>query len=200
MAIDKVQLVIDGQTEDMSLQGDDSYSTELVADKVGKHNVQVYAYDTAGNVTVVETDRFPVLMLNVEQWKPPKVNWVQKDYFNIEDYNRIKGNLEYLQMLGCLLYPTFYLSDMGEVKAYYDWIYADEINKFEDNLEEVKKNTYPLEIGQKQEFFANEAFITFEELNRIESACLAYYNLLQGQKKNKSRLTFKLGNRRGVRT
>lgn len=200
MAIDRVQVVVNGIVQELPLHKENSYLAKFLASHAGKYDVQVIAYDTAGNVTVVDTDRFPVLMLNVEQWKPPKVNWFREEYFNIEDYNRIKGNLEYLQMLGCLLYPAFYLSDMGEIKAYYDWIYADEINKFEDNLEEIKKNTYSIETGQKQEFFDNEAFITYEELNRIESACLAYYNLLQSQKKNKARLTFKLGNRRGVRS
>lgn len=29
-------------------------------------------------------------------WITPKTDWTVLDYFNIEDYNRIKGNIEYL--------------------------------------------------------------------------------------------------------
>lgn len=30
-------------------------------------------------------------------WTTPKTNWVDGDYFNLNpDYNRIKGNIEYL--------------------------------------------------------------------------------------------------------
>lgn len=33
-------------------------------------------------------------------WVTPKTNWVDGDYFNINpDYNRIKGNIEYLLTL-----------------------------------------------------------------------------------------------------
>ena len=30
-------------------------------------------------------------------WIEPKTDWVSTDYFNIEDYNRIIGNIIYLK-------------------------------------------------------------------------------------------------------
>ena len=32
-------------------------------------------------------------------WIEPKTNWTSQDFFNIEDYNRIIGNIAYLKEL-----------------------------------------------------------------------------------------------------
>lgn len=54
--------------------------------------------------------------------------------FNISDYNRIKGNLDFLKDKSETLYMSFDTRDMGPEKSYVDYIYASEINKFEENL------------------------------------------------------------------
>lgn len=33
-------------------------------------------------------------------WQQPKTDWKESDYFNVEDYNRIKGNLNELHRMG----------------------------------------------------------------------------------------------------
>ena len=41
-------------------------------------------------------------------WVTPKTNWVDGDYFNINpDYNRIKGNIEYLLALSKTMYADY---------------------------------------------------------------------------------------------
>ena len=34
-------------------------------------------------------------------WQQPKTDWQSSDFFNIEDYNRIKGNLNEIRLLSC---------------------------------------------------------------------------------------------------
>lgn len=68
-------------------------------------------------------------------WQQPKTDWTALDLFNIEDYNRIKGNLEYLHEKAQKLYREFSAEDMGEEKADYSaYFYADEFNAFESNI------------------------------------------------------------------
>ena len=41
-------------------------------------------------------------------WTPPKTNWVNGDAFNLDpDYNRIKGNIEYLIALSEEMYSKY---------------------------------------------------------------------------------------------
>lgn len=126
-------------------------------------------------------------------WTEPKTDWRETDYFNIADYNRIKANLSHLRDMAVPLWQAFALADMGADKTHNDYsFYADEINRFEDNLEAICVNTYPFAIGDKKTYHANSPFIDHGELNRIEKACLLIYNNLKGQADSLSRLSFKL--------
>lgn len=127
-------------------------------------------------------------------WQEPKTDWKASDYFNIEDYNRIKNNLNEIRSQALLLWPDFEFEGMGDDKTYSDYgFYADEINKFESNIAHICAGTYPFEVGSRQMFYENQAFIGWEELNRLESACLFIYNNLLGQHEGAPRLGFKLG-------
>lgn len=132
-------------------------------------------------------------------WQQPKTNWTVMDRFNIGDYNRIRGNLAYLHAKAQELYHAFSVADMGEDKAdYSEYFYADEFNMFESNLDTINNNIFSQEIGEKQTFFDNGPFIGWEELNRIESASLTVYNILRRQECVLHRLSFRLGNMKGV--
>lgn len=132
-------------------------------------------------------------------WKIPKTDWTSGDFFNIEDYNRIKGNIGELKTLSLKLWPDLPYTDyqdMGADKTYQDIsFYADEINKMEDNLDVVCESTYALEIGVKKTYEANQPFIDADELNRIESALLRLYDNLKNQYEGRRMLTFMLGAR-----
>lgn len=131
-------------------------------------------------------------------WQQPKTDWMD-NRFNINDYNRIKENLEYLHEKAQNLYHIFQVEDLGANKAdYSEYFYADEFNAFESNLDTINNNIFSQEIGEKQTFFDNGPFIDWEELNRIESASLIIYRMLNRQEPALHRLSFRLGNLKGV--
>ena len=130
-------------------------------------------------------------------FKTPKIDWKTEDYFNIEDYNRIKNNLAYLKEYSLELYNEYEIKDMGSDVTYSDLPYAEMINAIEDNLETIAKNTVNVDIGETRNYSDNDYFPNFEEINRIESGILKIYNYLYGQYHGRNKLRFKL-NMKGV--
>lgn len=131
-------------------------------------------------------------------WITPKTDWTKDSYFNIEDYNRIKNNINYLKDLAGTLYLAFAFTSMGADKTYTDIPYASEFNAFESNLENMKKNTYQFYTTSRKTYYDNQVFATSSDLNRIETACLKLYEGFSTQSSNKIRLAFRLGNMKGV--
>lgn len=126
-------------------------------------------------------------------WQEPKTDWGDGDFFNIQDYNRIKGNLNELRSLAEILWPEFLFEEMGEDKTYQDYgFYADEINRFEANVDHICAGTFPFQVGERQTFYDNQPFIDWKELNRIESACLMIYQNMQGGINGRKMLEFVL--------
>ena len=132
-------------------------------------------------------------------WITPKTDWISTDYFNIEDYNRIIGNISYLKAIAEALFKSFDTLSMGEEKTYVSMIYAREMNAIESNLEIINANTYSFDIGEKQTFQANNRTPLWSEFNRIESACLLLYNTMIAHKNALPRLAFILGCQKGIR-
>ena len=126
-------------------------------------------------------------------WQTPKTTWAPGDYFNIEDYNRIKGNLNVLHEIAMSAWLEFPFVKMGADKTYSDIsYYADEIDLFEDNLDAINNGTCGLAIGEKKTYEANKLFIGSVELNRIESACLKLHEYLTGTANGRKTLEFTL--------
>ena len=132
-------------------------------------------------------------------WITPKTDWISTDYFNIEDYNRIIGNIRYLKALAEALFKSFDTLSIGEEKTYVSMIYAREMNAIESNLEIINANTYSFNIGETQTFQANKSTPLWSEFNRIESACLLLYNTMTAHKNALPRLAFTLGGQKGIR-
>ncbi len=127
-------------------------------------------------------------------WQAPKTNWRASDYFNISDYNRIKGNLNAIKELASTLWAKIDFSEMGNDKTYDDYgFYADEFNLFEENIENFKNSLVDLPVGSRKTFYENTAFIDYAELNRIENACLRFYQNVQSAANDRKRLAFTLG-------
>ena len=126
-------------------------------------------------------------------WQLPKTNWKENDFFNIEDYNRIKGNINEIRSQALLLWPDFEFEDMGFDKTYQDYgFYADEINRFEANVDHICTGTYPFKVGNRQTFYDNQPFIDWKELNRIEEACRLIYSNIQSRYNGRRTLSFTL--------
>ena len=132
-------------------------------------------------------------------WIEPKTNWTENDYFNIEDYDRITGNVTYLkEFLDSLFYGLTDIQLMDK-KMISDPIYAREINAIESNIELLNLETYRLNIGETKEYYPNQRTIDFNELNRIESAIMDIYIKMINQKSLLTRLSFRIGNQKGLK-
>lgn len=132
-------------------------------------------------------------------WLQPKTDWKKDDYFNTIDYNRIKGNLNEIRKQALVLWPDFTFEDMGADKSYEDYgFYADEINKFEANIDHICAGTFPFAVGERKTFYDNGVFIDWEELNRIEAACLLMYQNVNGRITGRRHLAFTLTTRRKI--
>lgn len=132
-------------------------------------------------------------------WLQPKTDWQPGDWFNVQDYNRIKNNLDEIRLQALILWPDFSWDELGADKSYEDYgFYADEINRFESNVENIRNGTYPFETGKQQAYYDNQPFIDWQELNRIEKACLMFYENIQSRITGRRHLQMKLSGRRYV--
>ena len=125
-------------------------------------------------------------------WTKPKTDWEMSSRFDMRDYNRIKNNLDYLKELFLTLFPFITWQGMGGDKGYMDYPYADDINKFEDNLDTLNNSFINLGIGDKKTFYENQPFIDFNELNRIEKGIQVLYEHLHVSSQNRPMLLFTL--------
>lgn len=126
-------------------------------------------------------------------WQQPKTDWQADDFFNIGDYNRIKGNMEEIHARAVLIWPEFDIEAMGADKTYEDYgFYADEVNRFEANIDHICAGTFPFAVGERKTFYDNQPFIDWRELNRIEEACRLMYSNIQSGIKGRRYLSFTL--------
>lgn len=126
-------------------------------------------------------------------WQQPKTDWKPGDFFNVEDYNRIKGNLNEIRSHALILWPDFEFEEMGDDKTYRDYgFYADEINRFESNVDHICIGTFPFAVGNRQTFYDNQPFIDWKELNRIEEACRLMYSNVRSRIAGRTMLAFTL--------
>ena len=119
-------------------------------------------------------------------WVTPKTDWQSIDYFNAEDYNRLKNNTQYIYTLynqrGFTL-PTW--ENMGPDKAVGDLIYKEDYRKILVNLRDccapqVANNYAVLERVYEEitrYVFDDRAFI-YTTLNNLESAQQILYDIL----------------------
>lgn len=126
-------------------------------------------------------------------WREPKTNWKAGDFFNIEDYNRIKGNLESIHEQSLMLWSGISFEEMGGDKTYSDYgFYADEINRFERNIRHFCNGIFPFPVGEAKSYYDNQPFIGWEDLNRIEEACRLIYSNVQSRINGRKLLSFTL--------
>jgi len=121
-------------------------------------------------------------------WQTPKTDWeikpyvdgrYQGDWFNVDDYNRIIGNLRYLHAAGQNVYGVaFDILGMSTADTT-GFPHASDINALEDNLYTLTQNTYsPPDYTGKKTWAGNGSTPTTDDLNRIEQACAAIYSKL----------------------
>lgn len=134
------------------------------------------------------------------EWQEPKINWTEKDAFNIVDFNRIRGNLLYLWQHAKEVCMDFEIKEMGqEVTSYKTGWNVEYFNAFEENVDKINKNTFEQDYGLRQTFYINGVFIQYNELNRIENAILNIKKIIDGIELGRIRIPFRLGMPKGMR-
>jgi len=126
-------------------------------------------------------------------WKEPKINWSSNDFVNYLDYNRIIENIAYLVDLGNSLYMSFPYKVAGEKTLYSDFPYASDFNIIEQNLDILKTATFPFVNFVRGYWVDNGRTPDYNDLNRIESACIAFHDGYERQKKTQQRISITLG-------
>lgn len=128
------------------------------------------------------------------EWITPKTDWKSTDRFNLSDYSRIKGNMEYIRARSEGILTPYNFEEMSQVTAYTAIWNVDDFNRFERNLSYLQKSVPSLDFGTSQTFYENGRFIGASELNRIESALFESNELISRQYFGLRRLVVRLGN------
>ena len=126
-------------------------------------------------------------------WTTPKTNWQSTDYFNLSpDYDRIQGNLLYLQQEAEYLYgPTTFL-EMADYTMN-DWPYAYFLNNIVANVQTLLDLYTPTGSQPMATYSANATGWTAQDLNIIENNCLLFKQVLERQKNALPKLPMQLG-------
>lgn len=121
-------------------------------------------------------------------WKQPKTDWAGKsdadgnytgDYFNADDYNRIKNNIaELCTLANSVYYPEISIQDADADKAVGDYLYADEINVLENNLDKICQGTIPKLAGKKKAIMKILLRLILLNLTGSKSAAWIYITTL----------------------
>ena len=127
-------------------------------------------------------------------WSTPKTNWVNGDRFNIDpDYNRIKGNIEYLVALSKTMYPDYNTPELEDV-VINGFPKVSFFNNVVTSTREMLSNCYsPVGSKSMRSYVSNGMVWNATELNNIERNHLLLYNALNGQKACMRRLEYTLG-------
>lgn len=130
-------------------------------------------------------------------WTPPKTNWVDGEYFNLDpDYNRIKGNIEYLIALSKEIYSEYDTPELesADITGYPT---VGFFNKVVSATNALLSNCFsPNGAEQTRLYSSNGVGWNAKELNTIENNHLLMYQVLHSQKSSIRKLQITLG---GVR-
>ena len=127
-------------------------------------------------------------------WITPKTYWVNGDRFNLDpDYNRIKGNIEYLIELSKTMYldydtPSLENQNIGDAPK------VSFFNNVVASTQAILSNCYsPVGARSMRSYVSNGIVWNASELNAIEQNHLLLYNALTRQKPGIRRLKITLG-------
>ncbi|MGN8818541.1 hypothetical protein ACTNEN_09505 [Oribacterium sp. HCP28S3_H8] len=129
-------------------------------------------------------------------WSTPKTDWKSTDYFNRSDYNRIKNNLEFLQEQSLKVLNPCTIADMGNdvTDPNHIWDPA-EFNLLEENLKRILSTNQfdSYQPGTARVYTYDGSFISYTELNRLESWIARLGDNLTQILTDRKRLSFILG-------
>ncbi len=130
-------------------------------------------------------------------WQEPKINWQDGDYFNLSpDYQRIKGNIEYLCDISHFLYPNYKIYELG-MYTIDQFPRADFFNTIVYNIDLINSNTLgkgnPLYKAMRT-YTSNGLIWNKDDLNIIEeNTRMLFRELKEKHYDNVPRLSLTLG-------
>ena len=114
------------------------------------------------------------------------------DFFNVEDYDRIKQNIEYLREYAYFLYGGFTMRGMVAVTVE-SYGYASTIDALDANLESIAANTFrPPDMMPVKQWRGNQPPPGADDWNRIENTCLLLFEQFERQFACLPKLAFEL--------
>lgn len=136
-------------------------------------------------------------------WTTPKTDWKETytptgayagDWFGVEDYLRIKGNLEYLNDQATIIFGLSQTFPTIPTVTYTDFAYASTIDVLERALEDLTTGTrFNPGIPATKTWRGNDIGPRSSDLNRIESACLKLNDLMTAALSIRVKLAFQMG-------
>ena len=166
---------------------------------------EVYATDpvdfdnTAGPLTVMTGGEVEVTLTH--RMLTPYTAWTIQydsegeytgDFFNVEDYDRIKQNIEYLREYAYFLYGGFTMRGMVAVTVE-NYGYASTIDALDANLEAIAANTFrPPDMMPVKQWRGNQPPPGADDWNRIENTCLLLFEQFERQFACLPKLAFEL--------
>ena len=108
------------------------------------------------------------------EWIKPKTNWSADDFFNADDYNRIKNNLDYLYELYLPLFPNVTQQEMI-AQIIGDDASASTYTVLSHNIFLLNKDSIRWTDIEDVVYRGNKKILNYEEWNRIEKLILRFY-------------------------
>ena len=109
------------------------------------------------------------------------------DFLTYTDWNRIANNIQVVNDLfvGTGRFPDLEAAELnpsqyGNYSSSAAILYAGPMNYIEDSLDTINTLTAAFAIGDKRTFVPTGTALTFDELNRLESATLRLYEFVIG--------------------
>ena len=130
-------------------------------------------------------------------YSTPKTDWVSTDHFNITDYDRIRNNLAAVYDIAVELYNDVAGYNTCPTVSAGGWWASWVFNRIENNLYNINRYVYSLEIGTKKTFYNNQQFIDSAELNRVETGTQMLYEMLTAQQRYIQKMPVTCGGRMG---
>lgn len=127
-------------------------------------------------------------------WTEPKTNWKDGDYFNLSpDYDRIKGNILYIQEFAAKLYVAVGLDPMGTYDVTQHPLAAF-LNTITNNVQALSDGMFLINsTAVMPQHVGNGPGWTAQELNDIENNLLNMYQELNRQYAIVPRLSIMMG-------
>lgn len=155
--------------------------------------------NTAGPLTIMTGGELEVTLTH--RMLTPYTTWAIRydsegeytgDFFNVEDYDRIKQNIEYLREYAYFLYGGFTMRGMVAVTVE-SYGYASTIDALDANLEAIAANTFrPPDMMPVKQWRGNQPPPGADDWNRIENTCLLLFEQFERQFACLPKLAFEL--------